>query len=237
MGNCCKAKNITCAKKGKALLQALGDAQLATASTKHSLDPDAMDIDTMYLHIAALILTLAQNTKWKKAMKDQCYVCSDKNHCSKECSVQKDHKPCSHCKGKGHTQHMCLQCFAGLAPGAAPKRLEKPSCCAAIGCLKDNKEKPFNLGVSPDTLDSASAAAGDNDKPALKLATLSSAKRKKNKKKVVDKSSKPGKLKPTFLAAASTTNLHNQLAKLQVLNTQLLNKLKDAQDAAVNLGF
>jgi hypothetical protein len=61
--NCCEAKNITCAKKGKAPLQASGEAKSATAPTKPSADPDTMDIDAMYLNVAALILTLAQNTK------------------------------------------------------------------------------------------------------------------------------------------------------------------------------
>jgi hypothetical protein len=67
----------------------------------------------------------------------------------------------------------------------------------------------------------------------LKLATSTSAKRKKNKKKAMDKSSKPGKLKMKFLTTTSTTNLRNQLAKLQAMNAKLLSKLKDAQAAMV----
>jgi hypothetical protein len=45
--NRCEAKNITHAKKGKALLQASGEAKLATAPTKPSADPNTMDVDTM----------------------------------------------------------------------------------------------------------------------------------------------------------------------------------------------
>jgi AraC-like DNA-binding protein len=45
--NCHQAKNITGAKKGNTLLHASGDAQLATALKKHSLDLDAMDANTI----------------------------------------------------------------------------------------------------------------------------------------------------------------------------------------------
>jgi hypothetical protein len=116
--NCHKAENITCAKKGKAPLQASGEAKSVTIPTKPSVDPDAMDINTVYLNVAASILTLVQNAKWKELMKDRCYVCGDKTHCSKECGVWKDCKPCGHCEGKGHTQ-LCA-CTALLAWPLAP---------------------------------------------------------------------------------------------------------------------
>jgi hypothetical protein len=58
-----KAKNITRAKKGKAPLQASGEAKSATALTKPSADPDAMDLNAVYLSVAASILTSTQNTK------------------------------------------------------------------------------------------------------------------------------------------------------------------------------
>jgi hypothetical protein len=170
-------------------------------------------------------------------MKDRCYACSDKTHCSKECGVWKDCKPCGHCEGKGHTQTMCLRHFAGLVPRPAPKRLEKPSRHTAIGCLKDNKDQPFNLGVSPDAPDSASAAASDNNKPAvLKLGALTSAKRKKSKKKAAVKSSEPGELWSMFLNA-SPNNLHNQLTRMMKVNKELLKNLKEAQAAAADPGF
>jgi hypothetical protein len=50
-----------------------------------------------------------------------------------------------------------------------PKCLEKLLHHATVGCLKDSKEKPFNLGVSPDMFDSASATATDNNKSSVKL--------------------------------------------------------------------
>jgi hypothetical protein len=229
-----KAKNITCAKKGKALLQASREAKLATAPTKPSADPDTMNVDTMYLNVAASILTWAQNTKWKEIMKDRCYACGDKTHCSKECGVRRDRKLCGHCEGKGHTKAVCLRRFAGLAPGPAPKRSEKPSCCAAVGCLEDNKDQPFDLGVSPDALDNASAAAGDDGKTVLKLGALTSG--KKNKKKAAVESSEPGELWPMFLNA-SPNNLHNQLACMMKVNQELLENLKVTQAAATDLGF
>jgi hypothetical protein len=154
-----EAENITRAKKGKAPLQASGDAKSATAPTKPSADPDAMDVDAVYLSVAASILNSAQNAKWKEIMKDRCYACGDKTHRSKECSVRKDRKPCGHCEGKGHTRAVCLRRYAGLAAGPAPKRSEKPSRRAAVGRLEDDEDQPFDLGVSPDASDSASAAA------------------------------------------------------------------------------
>jgi hypothetical protein len=179
-----KAKNITCAKKGKALLQASEDAKLATTPTKPSADPNAMDVDAVYLNVAASILTLVQNTKWKEIMKDRCYACGNKTHCSKECGVRKNRKLCGHCEVKGYTKAVCLHRFAGLAPGPAPKRFKKPNRCVAVSCLEDDKDQPFDLGVSPDALDSALAAAGDNNKTVLKLGASTSGKKKnKNKKK------------------------------------------------------
>jgi hypothetical protein len=231
-----KAKNITCAKKGKAPLQASGEAKSATALTKPSADPDTMDVDTVYLNVAASILTSAQNAKWKELMKDRCYACGDRAHRSKECGVQKDRKPCGHCEGKGHTKAVCLHRYAGLAPGPAPKRSEKPSRRAAVGCLEDDEDQPFDLGVSPDVLDSASAAAGDDDEPLLKLGALTSAKKKKNKKKVAVESSEPGELWPMFLDA-SPNDLRAQLARMMATNQELLKSLKAAQAANVDLGF
>jgi hypothetical protein len=234
--NRCKAKNITCAKKGKAPLLASREAKLVTAPTKPPADPNAMDVNAVYLSVAASILTSAQNAKWKEIMKDRCYACGDKTHHSKECGVQKDHKPCSHCEGKGHTKAVCLRHYAGLAPGPAPKRSKKPSRCAAVGCLKDNKEQPFDLGVSPDVSDSASAAAGDNDEPLLKLGALTSGKKNKNKKKAAVKSSEPGELRPMFLNA-SPNDLRAQLARMMATNQELLENLKVAQATAVDPGF
>jgi hypothetical protein len=234
--NCCKAKNITCAKKGKALLQASGEAKSATTPTKPSADPDAMDVDAVYLNIAASILTSAQNAKWKELMKDRCYACGDKTHCSKECGVWKDRKLCGHCEGKGHTQTVCLCRFAGLAPGPTPKCSKKPSRHAAVGCLEDNKDQPFDLGVSPDALDSASAAAGDNNKTVLKLGTLTSGKKKNNKKKAAVESSEPGELWPMFLNA-SPNNLCTQLAHMMTTNQELLENLKEVQATATDPGF
>jgi hypothetical protein len=230
-----EAENITRAKKGKAPLQASREAKLATAPTKPSADPDAMDVNAVYLSVTASILTSAQNAKWKEIMKDRCYVCSDRTHHSKECGVRKDRKPCNHCEGKGHTKAVCLRCYAGLAPGPAPKRSKKPSCRAAVSRLEDNEDQPFNLGVSPDVLDSASAAAGDDNKPLLKLGALTSGK-KKNKKKAVVKSSEPGELQPMFLNA-SPDDLRAQLARMMATNQELLKNLKVAQAAAVDPGF
>jgi hypothetical protein len=231
-----KAENITQTKKGKVPLQASGEAKSATTPTKPSADPDAMDVDAVYLNVAASILTLAQNAKWKELMKDRCYACGDKLHRSKECSVRKDHKLCSHCEGKGHTQTVCLRCFAGLAPGPAPKHSKKPSHRVAVGCLEDNEDQPFDLGVSPDTSDSALAAAGNDDEAVLKLGASTSGKKKKNKKKVTVKSSEPGELRPMFLNA-SPDNLRNQLAKMMKVNQELLENLKVTQAVAVDLGF
>jgi hypothetical protein len=234
--NCHKAKNITCAKKGKAPLQASGEVKSATAPTKPSADPDAMDIDAVYLNVAASILTLAQNAKWKELMKDRCYTCGDRTHCSKDCGVRKDRKPCGHCEGKGHTKAVCLRCYAGLAPGPAPKRSEKPSCRAAIGPLEDDKDQPFDLGVSPDTSDSASATAGNDNKTALKLGASTSGKKNKNKNKAVVESSEPGKLRPMFLNT-SPDNLRARLACMMATNQELLENLKVAQAATVDPGF
>jgi hypothetical protein len=231
-----KAENITHAKKGKAPLQASGDAKSATAPTKPSADPDAMDVDTVYLSVAASILTSTQNTKWKEIMKDRCYACSDRTHRSKECGVWKDRKPCGHCEGKGHTKAVCLHCYAGLAPGPAPKCSEKPNRRAAVGRLENNEDQPFNLGVSPDASDSASAAAGDNDEPLLKLGASTSGKKKKNKKKTAVESLEPGELRPLFLNA-SPDDLRAQLARVMATNQDLLENLKVAQAAAMNLGF
>jgi hypothetical protein len=235
-----EAENITCTKKGKAPLQASGEAKSATAPTKPSVDPGAMDVNAVYLNVAASILTSVQNAKWKEIMKDRCYVCGDKTHCFKECGVRKDHKPCGHCEGKGHTQTVCLHRFAGLAPGPAPKCSKKPSRHAAIGRLEDNKAQPFDLGVSPDVLDSASAATGDNDKTVLKLGALTSGKKKKNKKKAAVESSELGEFRPVFLDA-SPNNLRTQLACMMATNQELLENLKVAQAAAVdtasNSGF
>jgi hypothetical protein len=234
--NCCKAKNITCAKKGKAPLQASGEAKSATAPTKLSADPDTMDVNTVYLNVAASILTLAQNTKWKELMKDRCYACGDKTHRSKECGVRKDRKPFGHCEGKGYTQTVCLHHFDGLAPGPTPKCLEKPSHRAAISCLEDNKDQPFNLGVSPDALDSASAAAENDDKTVLKLGASTSAKKKKNRKKATVESSEPGEPQPMFLDT-SPNNLCNQLAQMMKVNKELLEGLKEVQATTADLGF
>jgi hypothetical protein len=190
----------------------------------------------VYLNVTASILTWAQNAKWKEIMKDRCYTCGDKTHRSKECGVQKDHKPCGHCEGKGHTKAVCLRCFAGLAPGPAPKRSKKPSRHAAVGCLEDNKDQPFDLGVSPDVLDNASTAASDDGKTVLKLDALTSGKKNKNKKKATVESSEPGELQPMFLDA-SPNNLCNQLARMMKVNQELLENLKVAQAAATDLGF
>jgi hypothetical protein len=231
-----EAENITCAKKGKAPLQASGETKSATAPTKPSADPDAMDVDTVYLNVTASILTLVQNAKWKEIMKDRCYACSDKTHCSKECGVWKDRKLCGHCEGKGHTKAVCLRRFAGLAPGPAPKCSKKPSHHAAISRFKDNEDQPFDLGVSPDVSDSASAAAGDNNKTVLKLGASTSGKKKKNKKKAAVESSEPGELQPMFLNT-SPDDLRNQLAKMMKVNQELLDNLKATQAAAMGSGF
>jgi hypothetical protein len=235
-----EAENITCAKKGKAPLQASGDAKSATAPTKPSANPDAMDVDAVYLSVAASILTSVQNAKWKEIMKDRCYACGDRTHHSKECGVRKDHKPCGHCEGKGHTKAVCLCRYAGLAAGPAPKRSEKPSRRAAVGRLEDNEDQPFDLGVSPDASDSASAAAGDDDELLLKLGASTSGKKKKNKKKVAVESSEPGELRPMFLNA-SPDDLRAQLARVMATNQELLENLKVAQaaamDAATDPGF
>jgi hypothetical protein len=231
-----KAENITCAKKGKAPLQASGEAKLVTTPTKPSADPDTMDVDAVYLSVAASILTLAQNAKWREIMKDRCYACGDRTHCSKECGVRKDRKPCGHCEGKGHTKAVCLRCYAGLAPGPAPKCSEKPSRRAAVGRLEDDEDQPFDLGVSPDALDSASAAAGDDDKPLLKLGASTSGKKKKNKKKAVVESSEPSELQPMFLDALPD-DLRAQLARMMATNQELLKNLKVVQAAAVDSGF
>jgi hypothetical protein len=228
-----EAENITCAKKGKAPLQASGEAKLATAPTKPSADPDAMDVNAVYLSVAASILTSAQNANWKELMKDRCYACSDRTHRSKECGVRKDRKPCGHCEGKGHTKAVCLRRYAGLAPGPTPKHSKKPSRRAAVGHLEDNKDQPFDLGVSPDALDNASATAGDDNEPLLKLGALTSGKKKKNKKKAAVESSEPGELQPMFLDA-SPDNLRTQLARVMATNQELLENLKVAQAAAVD---
>jgi hypothetical protein len=228
-----EAENITRAKKGKVPLQASGEAKSATALTKPSADPDAMDIDAVYLSVAASILTLAQNAKWKEIMKDRCYTCGDRTHRSKECGVRKDHKPCGHCEGKGHTKAVCLRRYAGLAPGPTPKRSEKPSRHAAVGCLEDNKDQPFDLRVSPDASDSTSAAAGDNDELLLKLGASTSGKKNKNKKKTAVRSSEPGELRPMFLDALPN-DLCTQLARVMATNQELLENLKIAQAAAVD---
>jgi hypothetical protein len=235
-----EAENITRAKKGKAPLQASGEAKSATTPTKPSADPDAMDVDAVYLSVAASILTSAQNAKWKELMKDRCYACGDRTHRSKECGVRKDRKPCGHCEGKGHTKAVCLRRYAGLAPGPPPKRSEKPSRRAAGGRLEDDEDQPFDLGVSPDASDSASAAASDDDEPLLKLGALTSGKKKKNKKKAAVESSEPGELRPMFLDA-SPDDLRAQLARVMATNQELLENLKVAQAAAVdtasNSGF
>jgi hypothetical protein len=228
-----EAENITRAKKGKAPLQASGDTKSATAPTKPSADPDAMDVDAVYLSVAASILNSAQNAKWKEIMKDRCYACGDKTHRSKECSVRKDRKPCGHCEGKGHTRAVCLRRYAGLPTGPAPKRSEKPSRRAAVGRLEDDEDQPFDLGVSPDASDSASAAAGDDDEPLLKLGASTSGKKKKNKKKPAVESSEPGELRPMFLDA-SPDDLRAQLARVMAANQELLENLKVAQAAAVD---
>jgi hypothetical protein len=150
--------------------------------------------------------------------------------------VRKDHKPCGHCEGKGHTKAVCLRRYAGLAPGPAPKCSEKPSHRAAVARLKDNKDQPFDLRVSPDASDSASAAASDNDEPLLKLGALTSGKKNKNKKKAAAESTEPGELRPMFLNA-SPDNLRAQLARMMATNQELLENLKVAQAAAVDPGF
>jgi hypothetical protein len=122
-----EAENITRAKKGKTPLQASGEAKSATAPTKPSANPDAMDVDAVYLSVAASILTLAQNAKWKELMKDRCYACGDRTHRSKECGVQKDRKPCGHCEGKGHTKAVCLRRYAGLAAGPPQNAPRSPA--------------------------------------------------------------------------------------------------------------
>jgi hypothetical protein len=234
--NHCEAKNITCAKKGKAPLQASGEAKSATAPTKPSADPGTMDVDVVYLNVAASILTSAQNAKWKEIMRDRCYTCGNKTHRSKECGVRKDCKLCGHCEGKGHTKAVCLRHFTGLAPGPAPKCSKKPSHRTAVSRLEDNKDQPFDLGVSPDVSDSASATAGDDNKTVLKLGASTSGKQKKNKKKAAVKSSEPGELRPMFLDALPD-DLRDQLAKMMKVNQELLDNLKDAQAAATGSGF
>jgi hypothetical protein len=89
-------------------------------------------------------------------------------------------------------------------------------------------------------LNSASAAAGDDNEPLLKLGASTSGKKKKNKKKAAVESSEPGELRPMFLDA-SPDDLRAQLARVMATNQELLENLKVAQAAAVdtasNSGF
>jgi hypothetical protein len=150
--NWCNTKNIIQVSSGKELKYPSGP--LANGR-KHShtkeKDSNAMDVDAVYIGIAASILTKEQNVQWQAKMKDRCYACGSKDHCAKDCRFQRDHAKCGHCEAEGHTQAVCLRRFARLPAGPAPKRNKAPTWHANVARIEevsDSEEEDFNLRVS-----------------------------------------------------------------------------------------
>jgi hypothetical protein len=134
------AENIICISNGKEpCYSGASKSANSHAATHHKeKDSNTMDIDAVFLGIAASILTKEQNQQWHLKMKDRCYACSLKDHRLKDCRFCKDHAKCGHCKGKGHTQAVCLQCYAGMPAGPAPKRTCNPkhrACHGPVGTV------------------------------------------------------------------------------------------------------
>jgi hypothetical protein len=150
----CNAENIICISNGKEpRYSGASKSADSHAATHHKeKDSDAMDVDAVFLGIAASILTKEQNQQWRLKMKDRCYACGSKDHRSKDCRFCKDHTKCGHCEGEGHTQAVCLHRYAGMPAGPAPKRTCNPKCRAAVTRIEevsDSESKDdFDLGVS-----------------------------------------------------------------------------------------
>jgi hypothetical protein len=171
-------------------------------------------------------------------MKDRCYACGSKDHRSKDCRFCKDHTKCGHCEGKGHTQAVCLCCYASMPAGPAPKRTRNLKRCAAVACIKeisDSESKDdFDLGVSTAKPETNPAAAS-----ATLAASTADPKKRKMRKKVSTadtKESHPAPAASTSTKATSGTiwandqlSLEAKIARLEKLNSKLL---KDSWELA-----
>jgi hypothetical protein len=236
----CNAENIIRVSNGKepCYLGASKSADSHAGTHRKEKDSDAMDIDAVFLGIAALILTKEQNQQWRLKMKDRCYACGSKDHCSKDCCFQKDHAKCRHCKGKGHTQAVCLRRYTSMPAGPAPKRTCNPKCRAAVAHVEeasDSESKDdFDLGVSTAKPETNPAAAS-----ATLAASMADPKKHKTRKKVSTadaKESHPAPAASTSAKAASGTIWANnqllleaKIACLEKLNSELL---KDSRELA-----
>jgi hypothetical protein len=229
----CNAENIICISNSKEprYLGASKSANSHAATHHKEKDSNAMDVDAIFLGIAALILTKEQNQQWCLKMKDRCYACGLKDHRSKDCRFRKDHAKCGHCKGKGHTQAICLRRYAGMPAGPAPKRTCDPKRCAAVARIEEisdlESKDDFNLGMS---------TAKPETNPAAVSATLAAStadlKKRKMRKKVSTadaKESHPAPAASTSTKAASSTiwannqlSLEAKIARLEKLNSELL---------------
>jgi hypothetical protein len=229
----CNAENIIRVSNGKEprYSGASKSSDSHAATHRKEKDSDAMDVDAVFLGIAASILTKEQNQQWRLNMKDRCYACSSKDHRSKDCRFCKDHAKCGHCKGEGHTQAVCLRRYAGMPAGPAPKRTHNPKRRAAVVRIKeisDSESKDdFDLGVSTAKLETDPAAAS-----ATLAASTADPKKRKMRKKVLTadaKESHPAPAASTSTKAASSTiwandqlSLEAKIACLEKLNSELL---------------
>jgi hypothetical protein len=236
----CNAENIIRVSNGKEprYSGASKSANSHAATHRKEKDSDAMDVDAVFLGIAASILTKEQNQQWRLKMKDRCYACSSKDHRLKDCRFRKDHAKCGHCEGEGHTQAVCLRRYAGMPAGPAPKRTRDPKRRAAVARIEEvsdsESEDDFDLGVS--------TAKPETD-PAATSATLAAStadpKKRKTRKKVQTadtKESNPAPAASTSTKAASSTIWANnqllleaKIARLEKLNAELL---KDSRELA-----
>jgi hypothetical protein len=233
-------ENIICVSNGKEPRYSGASKSTNSHAGTHCKEKDsnAMDVDAVFLGIAALILTKEQNQQWHLKMKDRCYACSSKDHRSKDCRFHKDHAKCRHCKGKGHTQAICLRRYAGMPAGPAPKRTRNLKCRAAVARIKEisdlESKDDFDLGVSTAKPETNPAAAS-----ATLAASTADPKKRKTRKKVSTmdaKESHPAPAASTSAKAASGTIWANdqllleaKIARLEKLNSKLL---KDSRELA-----
>jgi hypothetical protein len=229
----CNVENIIRILNGKepCYLGASKSANSHTGTHRKEKDSNTMDVNAVFLGIAASILTKEQNQQWRLKMKDRCYACGSKDHRLKDCRFCKDHAKCGHCKGKGHTQAVCLCCYAGMPAGPTLKRTCNPKRCTAVARIKevsDSESKDdFDLGMSTAKPETNLAAAS-----ATLAASTADLKKRKTRKKVSTADAKESHSAPaastSTKAASGTIWANNQLlleakiACLEKLNSKLL---------------